>query len=73
MKPNPTAMEDEGLTDQQIAKHFAEFFKDEPEKITMWWLTKNPLIGGIEPCRLWCIQPNKFKRWIKNLIDGDIA
>jgi len=61
------------MNDEEIAKHLAEFFKDDPKKITMWWLTENPLLGNIEPCRFWCMRPNKFRKWIKNLVDGNIA
>lgn len=61
------------MTDKEIAKHLAEFFEDEPEKITLWWFTKNGMIGGIEPAWLRLMRPEKFREWIKNLKDGNIA
>lgn len=55
-----------------IAKHLAEFFKDEPEKITYWLLTKNPFFGGITPA--WLIQNDrsyKVVQFIENTKNGD--
>ena len=53
------AKEDQKL----IADYLAEFFKDEPEKITHWLLTRNPMFGEVSPAALIAIRgPSGLKK-----------
>ena len=60
------------MTLEQIAKHLAELFKDEPEKITVWWFTKNLNFGGMTPAWYYLVRHEKFEKWFKSMIEGDI-
>jgi|CXWL01.1.fsa_nt_gi hypothetical protein len=55
-----------------IAKHLAEFFKDEPHKIVYWLLTPNPNFGNITPA--WLIEHDrghKVVQFIESSKNGD--
>lgn len=39
-----------------IARGLAEFFKDEPHKIALWLLCRNPMFGGCSPAELIAIR-----------------
>lgn len=60
------------MTLEEAAKFIAEFFKDEPEKITLWWHTENMNIGGVTPAFLYFRRPEKCLKWIKNMKDGNL-
>lgn len=38
--------------EKTIAEYLAKFFKEEPEKIALWLMTKNPMFGNVSPCEL---------------------
>lgn len=38
--------------EKTIATYLGKFFKDEPEKIAYWLMTKNPMFGNVSPCEL---------------------
>lgn len=58
---------------KEIAEEIAEFFEDEPWKITMWWFTENPFFGGTTPAKLYLMRPKKAEQVILSLLRGDIA
>jgi len=51
---------------EEIAKHLAEFFRDEPQKITIWWFTENLNFGGVTPAWLYLQRPKKFEKWLRH-------
>ena len=55
------------------ARILGEFFKNDPKKITYWWFTKNPMLGGVSPAHLYIHRPEKVALFIKNLAEGNIA
>lgn len=42
---------------QEIAEELAEFFKEDPKKITYWLMTPNPLLGEVVPAWLMLSHP----------------
>lgn len=59
-----------------ISKGLAEYFKDDPGKIAVWLLTKNPNFGMMSPAELTVRHPRglyKVATFIKNARNGDVA
>ena len=50
---------------KRIAKGLAEFFKDEPEKITLWLLSPNPMFGNYSAAQLICLKENGIDKVAK--------
>jgi hypothetical protein len=71
--PKPLVSE---LSDEDIAyagQRLAEFFKDDPAKITAWWLTPNPMFGLISPANLVAIgRGHKVIEFIEAAERGDL-
>lgn len=61
------------MTEKEIAEHLAWFFEKEPEKITLWWFTENPGIGGEQPAMYYLLRPKKFEKWFKNLKESNVV
>ena len=57
-----------------IAFGLANFFKDEPEKITYWLLAENPNFGGLSPAQLIVMRDDaglkKVANFVVNARDG---
>lgn len=56
---------------QDVAEGIAERFKDNPEKITQWWFSHNPLFGHTPPAFLMLMRPEKAVATIKAMLDGE--
>ena len=49
-----------------IARHLAEFFKLEPQKIALWILLPNPSFGGKSCAEMFALgRGHKVKSWMK--------
>lgn len=51
-----------------IAHGLADFFKDEPHKIALWLLIKNPHFGNCSPCELIAIREEAGLKKVANFI-----
>lgn len=65
-------MDQPDLNIKEFAEYLAEFFKDRPDKITFWWLTKNPMLGGTTPAYLYLMRPEKALRIFSSLVDESL-
>lgn len=55
-----------------IKASLEEYFKDEPHKVQLWWVTNNPGFGGIRPCIAYGINPQKVRAWLKAQQEGHL-
>lgn len=55
-----------------IADGLAEFFKDDPRKISVWLLTSNPHFGGCTPAELIGIRGDKGMYKVARFVDGSM-
>jgi hypothetical protein len=53
-----------------IARGLAEFFKDEPHKIALWLLVKNPFFGNVSPAELIAIRGHDGLRKVAQFIQS---
>ena len=42
------------------------------KKTNDWFLARSPMLGGISPNDFLCDHPDKFEKWLDNLIEGNI-
>ncbi len=54
-----------------VSKGLADYFADEPAKITVWWFTPNPHFGGTPPAFLMLMRPAKAIKIIKSMLEGE--
>lgn len=55
---------------QEIKDYLLEFFNNDPQKVELWWNTKNPNLGGNTPKSLWeCGRGHKVLEFIKSSIE----
>ena len=59
------------MTIVEFASFLATHFKEEPSKITLWWHTKNPIIGGVTPAELYILRPEKAMIVFESLANGE--
>jgi len=58
---------------KEIADFLARFFKDDPSKISLWWITPNLNFGGVTPAHLYAYRPDKvilFIQYAKEDLDA---
>ena len=55
----------------EISEILSKYFKDDPKKITFWWLSKNPFFGNISPARLYIWSPERVYKGVKSLSEGN--
>ena len=53
-----------------ISEGLADFFKDDPAKITYWLLTENPHFGGVSPAELIAIRGEKGLQKVAAFVKG---
>jgi hypothetical protein len=68
MKPYDVALSPKEIT--KIARLLTSYFEHEPEKVVVWLLTTNPLIGT-SPAFFALMRPRKFVEWFKELTDQE--
>lgn len=57
---------------QESKRLVAEFFKREPHKIKLWWLTKNPGLGNVSPVDMLLVgREKKLYEFIKSSLEGN--
>jgi len=57
------------MTNRQIIAHsLAKFFKDEPEKITLWLFAENLNFGGLSPAQLILIRDKDGEKKVVDFI-----
>jgi len=58
---------------RETKRLLSEFFKNE-QKVNLWLYTKNPMLGDIEPVRLFvCGRAKKLLQCVKDMLDGNMA